>query len=780
VPIRGAPASVIPDHFAREDVEEETLSYYEDMLYADPAEFEAMFESDGAAVDARMAASHVGVGREEGGEEGEEEETEDGFVALLSDASDEYVELEYRAEVNDEEAMDAEHTTDVTDSIDVSLTEEDLRVPLEDHPVVGNLVSLMNPKLMRRAKTGTPTAFPEEYSEFREMDEFVGQRERVVGDASEQEALQELGELVQMRDVIYMLSQKPPAMPSLPGPGDASWDPVSAAATAEAYRQMQHDSPRSRRVPHEEVLDPAMRAHSFETMYRAQVARALQAAAQEDAQGEAAVAAEMASVQSMLDEVRGEQAGEQPEASAGVEAAEEDPALRGQLRLLTRAPEGSPEWELQEIARGAEKDVDDGRALRLAAHLDGLAQAYGQPAGSLAPSLEELAQLIKRVARIDEAHRALQEMRAERARAQGVMGEDEPVEAGVAGGAEEGAAGSGGSATTRPARDAADAAASAAGGDLDAKFDRILQRMERGKGAADRGEDEGEEYEYEYEYEEVDEYGGEGYEGEEAEDGVHDKERFGPRWVSEDEEEEKRESMGTRLLRRLSERQSINDRMPPVTSRPDDITGHFLGLLRDLRDMDDDEIRNILHVPALREDAFFGGVNTNVPVRTDESVDSMRFAEQREKLLRTLDVTRWPMSPRYRKVDKAGRAFGVGRRKRSHAAVYLSPGSGDIRVNGKSLIEYFSMYYIRHDVVMPLAATNTCGVFDIHAHVRGGGITGQAGALRLGIARALQEFDPRLRPALKQAGLLTRDRRVVEPKKPGKKKARKSKQWVKR
>lgn len=101
-------------------------------------------------------------------------------------------------------------------------------------------------------------------------------------------------------------------------------------------------------------------------------------------------------------------------------------------------------------------------------------------------------------------------------------------------------------------------------------------------------------------------------------------------------------------------------------------------------------------------------------------------------------------------------------------------------INGRSLNEYFPLFERRADVLDPLCTTNTLGLFDVRATVKGGGTTGQAQALRHGISKALQLFEPELRPALKAEGLLTRDSRIVERKKPGKAKARKSFQWVKR
>lgn len=135
---------------------------------------------------------------------------------------------------------------------------------------------------------------------------------------------------------------------------------------------------------------------------------------------------------------------------------------------------------------------------------------------------------------------------------------------------------------------------------------------------------------------------------------------------------------------------------------------------------------------------------------------------------------------RLRKVDQKGRAHAVGKRKASVARVWLREGPGHIMVNRRPYDGYFVEIIRRNDVITPFFVTDTLGRFDVMAAVNGGGVTGQAQALRHGIARALQLWDPALRPALKAAGLLTRDPRVVERKKPGLKKARKAFQWVKR
>ena len=124
--------------------------------------------------------------------------------------------------------------------------------------------------------------------------------------------------------------------------------------------------------------------------------------------------------------------------------------------------------------------------------------------------------------------------------------------------------------------------------------------------------------------------------------------------------------------------------------------------------------------------------------------------------------------------------YGTGRRKTSTARVYLRPGTGEIRVNRKSFDEYFPNQALRMVIRQPLTLTDTANKFDILVNVAGGGPAGQAGAVRHGITRALMEFNADLRPALKDAGLVTRDPRAKERKKYGQKGARKRFQFSKR
>ena len=122
----------------------------------------------------------------------------------------------------------------------------------------------------------------------------------------------------------------------------------------------------------------------------------------------------------------------------------------------------------------------------------------------------------------------------------------------------------------------------------------------------------------------------------------------------------------------------------------------------------------------------------------------------------------------------------IGRRKASVARIYLSKGKGNITVNGKDFKEYFPVDTMQVKLEQPFNIIDGAGKFDVKVNVNGGGTTGQAEAIRLAISRALCELDPENRVSLKPEGMLTRDSRVVERKKPGQKKARKKFQWVKR
>src|SRR5450432_3382162 len=132
------------------------------------------------------------------------------------------------------------------------------------------------------------------------------------------------------------------------------------------------------------------------------------------------------------------------------------------------------------------------------------------------------------------------------------------------------------------------------------------------------------------------------------------------------------------------------------------------------------------------------------------------------------------------KLDKLGRAYATGKRKNAIARVWLKPGKGMITVNAKDYTQYFARPVLQMLLQQPLTAANRNTQYDIMATVMGGGLSGQAGAVRHGISKALTYFEPELRPALKKGGFLTRDSRVVERKKYGKMKARRSFQFSKR
>jgi small subunit ribosomal protein S9 len=132
------------------------------------------------------------------------------------------------------------------------------------------------------------------------------------------------------------------------------------------------------------------------------------------------------------------------------------------------------------------------------------------------------------------------------------------------------------------------------------------------------------------------------------------------------------------------------------------------------------------------------------------------------------------------KLDKLGRAYATGKRKNAIARVWVRPGSGKIVVNTKEFAEYFARPVLQMILKQPIVASNREGQFDIIATVVGGGLSGQAGAVRHGISKALTYYEPGLRTVLKKGGFLTRDSRVVERKKYGKAKARRSFQFSKR
>jgi len=143
-------------------------------------------------------------------------------------------------------------------------------------------------------------------------------------------------------------------------------------------------------------------------------------------------------------------------------------------------------------------------------------------------------------------------------------------------------------------------------------------------------------------------------------------------------------------------------------------------------------------------------------------------------------VAEAPAAPAEPKIDNLGRSYATGRRKDAAARVWVKRGTGQVTINGRKVEVYFARPVLQMILAQPFDATERTGEFDVIATVRGGGLSGQAGAVRHGISRALTLFEPGLRPVLKAGGFLTRDSRVVERKKYGKAKARRSFQFSKR
>lgn len=130
--------------------------------------------------------------------------------------------------------------------------------------------------------------------------------------------------------------------------------------------------------------------------------------------------------------------------------------------------------------------------------------------------------------------------------------------------------------------------------------------------------------------------------------------------------------------------------------------------------------------------------------------------------------------------DKQGRSYATGKRKDAVARVWIKPGKGNVTINDKSIDQYFARPVLKMIISQPFEVANRVNEFDVVCTVKGGGLSGQAGAIKHGISKALNEYEPELRAALKKAGFLTRDARTVERKKFGKAKARRSYQFSKR
>ena len=152
-----------------------------------------------------------------------------------------------------------------------------------------------------------------------------------------------------------------------------------------------------------------------------------------------------------------------------------------------------------------------------------------------------------------------------------------------------------------------------------------------------------------------------------------------------------------------------------------------------------------------------------------------------EDLGTVASVASQPAAPVYeQKLDAQGRAYATGKRKNAIARVWVKPGKGAIMVNGRTSDVYFARPVLRMMINQPFKVTDREGQFDVYVTVVGSGLSGQAGAVRHGISKALSDYEPALRPTLKHNGFLTRDSRVVERKKYGKAKARRSFQFSKR
>jgi small subunit ribosomal protein S9 len=168
--------------------------------------------------------------------------------------------------------------------------------------------------------------------------------------------------------------------------------------------------------------------------------------------------------------------------------------------------------------------------------------------------------------------------------------------------------------------------------------------------------------------------------------------------------------------------------------------------------------------------------------QTFQGLGSLRQALQQARVAPTVPTPSAAPVPEDVKpqIDGFGRAYATGKRKNAVARVWIKPGAGRIDVNGRESPIYFARPVLRMLINQPLVATNRFGQFDVWCTVKGGGLSGQAGAVRHGISQALTRYEPGLRPLLKSQGFLTRDSRVVERKKYGKAKARRSFQFSKR
>ena len=171
--------------------------------------------------------------------------------------------------------------------------------------------------------------------------------------------------------------------------------------------------------------------------------------------------------------------------------------------------------------------------------------------------------------------------------------------------------------------------------------------------------------------------------------------------------------------------------------------------------------------------------NQPAPVQTDSAVT--QYNDAGEDIAPTpVEQYREPMPLREQILDKQGRAYATGRRKDAVARVWIKPGSGKITINGRDQVVYFARPTLRLVINQPFGVSERDGQYDVVCTVKGGGLSGQAGAVKHGISQALTKFEPVLRAPVKAAGFLTRDSRTVERKKYGRAKARRSFQFSKR
>lgn len=163
--------------------------------------------------------------------------------------------------------------------------------------------------------------------------------------------------------------------------------------------------------------------------------------------------------------------------------------------------------------------------------------------------------------------------------------------------------------------------------------------------------------------------------------------------------------------------------------------------------------------------------------------DEIKSLDELKEAVSGVELAETPSTPAIVRVavrDDLGRSYATGKRKDAVARVWIRPGSGKVTINGREMNKYFARPVLQMVLAQPFSVAGVTGEFDVMATVKGGGLSGQAGAVKHGISKALQLYEPTLRPALKAAGFLTRDARVVERKKYGKAKARKSFQFSKR